>query len=509
MIPADVLALPVRGAINFHDGPLPRYAGLHATSWALLHGERRHGITWHAIAGGIDDGDILAQELFEIEDDERALTLNAKCYEAGIRTFESLVRQLADGTVRPQPQALDQRTYFGAFKRPAALGSIDWRRPAAEIDALVRALDFGGYANPLALPHASINGRPFLVTALVMLDERSGKEPGTIVGSDDEGIRVATGTEDVRLTRVWRDDGRLEPAAEFVNKAGLTQGARLDTLGDDVVQRLTSMHERAARHEQFWVTRLATKAPLDLPYAPVEALSRRAVTRRRSDLALPSALAPFLTDKVATADTFAAVTLAWLARLTDAPSFDVDFADTALRQLTDGVDRWFADSVPLRVAVTRDRPLAAQIDVLIAEISELRRRQTFTRDLAARQPSLKAMLTPAVRRTRWPVRLELVDALDPASEAGEVPATGPFDAALTIRIARDGRSAWIHDPEVIADDVIRRMQAQLVAFATDGMMRSEVPAGQLRSSRRTNARASWSSGIRPLSTTTRRPASTK
>jgi natural product biosynthesis luciferase-like monooxygenase protein len=512
VIPADVLALPLRGAINFHDGPLPRYAGLHATSWALLHGERRHGITWHAIAGGIDDGDILAQELFEIEDDERALTLNAKCYEAGIHTFEPLVRQLADGTVRPRPQALDQRSYFGAFKRPSALGNIDWRRPAAEIDALVRALDFGGYANPLALPHASINGRPFLVTALVTLDERSGEAPGTIVGVDDQGVRVATGTEDVRLTRVARDDGYLQTAAEFlaersstappsdyaapttpalaesVVKAGLTQGARLDTLTDDFVQRLTSVHERIARHERFWITRLATKAPLDLPYAPVEALSRRAVTRRRSDLALPSALAPSPTDTVAAADRFAAVTLAWLARLTDAPAFDVDFTDTALRQLTDGVGRWFADSVPLRVEVTRDRPLAAQIDVLIAEISELRRRQTFTRDLAARQPSLKVLLTHAVWHTRWAVRIELVDALDPAGDAGAagqarepggMPATRPSDAALTIRIARDGRSAWLHDPEVIADDVIRRMQAQLVAFATDGVVRSEVPAGQL------------------------------
>jgi natural product biosynthesis luciferase-like monooxygenase protein len=513
VIPADVLALPLRGAINFHDGPLPRYAGLHATSWALLHGERRHGITWHAIAGGIDDGDILAQEPIEIDDDERALTLNAKCYEAGIRTFDTLVRQLANGSVRPQRQALEQRTYFGAFKRPAALGSIDWRRPAAEIDALVRALDFGGYANPLALPKASVNGRPFLVTELVTLDERSGEEPGTIVGVDDQGIRVATGTSDVRLTRVARDDGYVKTAAEFVVKVGLTKGARLDTLTDDVVERLTSIHERVARHEQFWVTRLATRTPLDLPYAPVEALSRRANTLRRSDLTFTPALAALTspaTDTLAApaatatagvastatsaaADRFAAVTLAWLSRLTDAQMFDVDFADVALRQLTEGVDRWFADSVPLRVEVTRDLPLAAQLDALTASISEVRRRQTFTRDLAGRQPSLKALLTPAVRRTRWAVRIELVDTLDPAGTAAGaaaitataaaaatmMPATGPSAAALTIRIADDGRSAWLHDPEVIAEDVIRRMQAQLLAFAADGLKRPEVPVGQL------------------------------
>src|SRR5437588_11446396 len=33
IVPQRILALPRRGAINFHDAPLPRYAGSHATSW--------------------------------------------------------------------------------------------------------------------------------------------------------------------------------------------------------------------------------------------------------------------------------------------------------------------------------------------------------------------------------------------------------------------------------------------------------------------------------------------
>src|SRR5690606_35119834 len=36
MVPAEVLAVPRRMAINFHDAPLPRYAGLNATTWGLL-----------------------------------------------------------------------------------------------------------------------------------------------------------------------------------------------------------------------------------------------------------------------------------------------------------------------------------------------------------------------------------------------------------------------------------------------------------------------------------------
>ena len=54
VIPDDVLALPAKGAINFHDGPLPRMAGLNTPVWALLNGETEHGISWHVMEAGID-----------------------------------------------------------------------------------------------------------------------------------------------------------------------------------------------------------------------------------------------------------------------------------------------------------------------------------------------------------------------------------------------------------------------------------------------------------------------
>ena len=42
MLPRAVLALPRRGAVNFHDGPLPAYAGLNApvSDLFLMPGER-------------------------------------------------------------------------------------------------------------------------------------------------------------------------------------------------------------------------------------------------------------------------------------------------------------------------------------------------------------------------------------------------------------------------------------------------------------------------------------
>src|SRR4029079_2129978 len=79
----DVLAR-VSTAINFHDGPLPSYDGLHVTTCALLHGEREHAITWHVMTADVDGGDVVAAERFPIADDETAFSLNARCYEAAL-----------------------------------------------------------------------------------------------------------------------------------------------------------------------------------------------------------------------------------------------------------------------------------------------------------------------------------------------------------------------------------------------------------------------------------------
>ena len=72
----------------------------------------------------VDAGDVLQQSFFDITPYETSLTLNAKCYDAAIRSFASLVEGLTLGTVTPQPQNLDERSYFPLYKRPFANASF-------------------------------------------------------------------------------------------------------------------------------------------------------------------------------------------------------------------------------------------------------------------------------------------------------------------------------------------------------------------------------------------------
>src|SRR2546426_7320638 len=120
LLPAEIVALPRRGAINFHDGPLPRYAGVHATSWALINNERSHAVSWHEISDLVDGGRIFSQQPVSVVEDETAYSLNTKCFEAGMQSFAELLDEIENDRCQPRDQDLSQRTYFGMYERPPA-----------------------------------------------------------------------------------------------------------------------------------------------------------------------------------------------------------------------------------------------------------------------------------------------------------------------------------------------------------------------------------------------------
>src|SRR5687768_13813653 len=147
LIPSEALRLVPGLAVNFHDGPLPHLAGLNVTSWAILRGEKTHGITWHEMTDRADAGRILEQRLFDIAADETAFLLNAKCYAAALESFATLARRIAAGDASGIEQDLTGRQYFGRRARPAAAAAIDFDGPAEQVSSLVRGLDFGAHPN--------------------------------------------------------------------------------------------------------------------------------------------------------------------------------------------------------------------------------------------------------------------------------------------------------------------------------------------------------------------------
>jgi natural product biosynthesis luciferase-like monooxygenase protein len=385
IIPKAVLALPKRGAINFHDGPLPRYAGLNAPAWALIQRERDYGITWHLMTADIDAGDILKQLPLQIGADETSLSLNTRCFALAIESFATLTDELASGTSTPVAQTREGHTYFGRYARPPAACVIDWEAPAASIAALVRALDFGPrYPNALGAATLVAGGRPLLVAAAEALPEQSGEAPGTLVAVDGDSFSVACGEGVLQVRRLRELSGGEVALDQALARLGVQLGSRLDLLTAQAREQLTQLDQALVRGEAFWTKRLSALEPEEFPYAQPLSAHGAELVYREQRLAVPEAFAAAFPGEGSLAAAFAL----YVARLTGHDQLALACAD---RQLIDELlpfSSLLAPSVPLLVSAAPADDFAAVVARFEGELTELRKRKPYLRNLAARYPEL-------------------------------------------------------------------------------------------------------------------------
>jgi len=459
ILPNEILALPCKGAINFHDGLLPRYAGLYATSWAIINQEKTHGVTWHLMSAEVDKGDILKQRSVDIVEGDTAFTLNAKCYEASINSFAELVDELSSGRMKLRKQNLAEHTYFSKYKRPPAACTLSWSQPAAEIAALVRALDFGPYTNPLGLPKLVMENEVLIVPEIDVLDVCAQAVSGTIIAIDSNSIKVTTASNDVVLGRVLTINGQSLSISDFAAKFGLNEGARLPELDQQTADHLTALNSEICRHEAFWVKKLAKCEPIELPYAnhslaltspvkyvtvPIPILAEvNTFVSEHDDIANPSA---FLVASVA----------AYLARISSSYTFDLGFSHSELKRRVAGFERFFATHVPLRVELDPSARFGATLDTIQSQLALAKKHRTYARDTILRYPELSSLRANG-DQSLLPVVVELVDCFDdykplPGSE-------------LILLLLEDGTECcWVYDTAVLDSDIIASMQRHFTTF---------------------------------------------
>lgn len=219
VVKREVVEAPHIGSFNVHPGPLPEYAGLNAPSWAILHGEREHGVTVHWMDAGIDTGEIAYEARFEIAPGDTAFTLSAK----GVRAAIPLLRRLLEDAAAEPPAIPREKQravpgrYFG--REVPNRGRIDWRARAEEVERFVRAADYGLFASPWGAPRAMLRGGGEVeIVKVARTGEASDAAPGTIGGAEAGGVRVACADEWllVKKIRIAGEPGDLARIAAGV-----------------------------------------------------------------------------------------------------------------------------------------------------------------------------------------------------------------------------------------------------------------------------------------------------
>lgn len=138
IVPKKIIDLAKKGVVGFHPTPLPKFRGRAALVWQILLGVHNTKCTLFMINEGVDNGDILGQEEYIIDDNDYAMDVREKLLSAFSRLSNRVLKQIMDGTISPRKQNEEEATYL-LMRRPED-GLIDWNKSGKEVYALIRAV---------------------------------------------------------------------------------------------------------------------------------------------------------------------------------------------------------------------------------------------------------------------------------------------------------------------------------------------------------------------------------
>lgn len=226
IIHGDVVAAPRIGSFNLHPGPLPSYAGLNAPSWAVFNGEERHAVTLHWMAAGVDTGAIAFEAWFNLDPDATGLSCSMQCMRLGVPLVGQLIETaLQDPTAIPaRPQSDSERAPYKKSDVPFN-AKIDWRLPAARLDAFIRAADYLPMPSPWGHPETALNDIQLDLVKVQRTGRASNAVPGTLAMDETGAVQVATSDEWLIIKRI-QQGGRVLQPADLLKADG-----RLESLG--------------------------------------------------------------------------------------------------------------------------------------------------------------------------------------------------------------------------------------------------------------------------------------
>ncbi|MBU1312584.1 MAG: LLM class flavin-dependent oxidoreductase [Alphaproteobacteria bacterium] len=448
LLPATVLARASRGAINFHDALLPELAGLNTPAWAIIEGRRIHGVTWHAMTAEVDQGPIFLRRSFDIASDESALTLNSKCFAAGIESFGELLDRIESGDLSAETEAAVPKRMYRRSSRPPAAATLDFGQSAATLDHLVRGLEFGpGYMNPLLTPKIRHSSGLYQVSALTVADQPAEAEPGTVLSVFGDRVTIATIDRSVTVSAQRRVGGDLVPLA-----AAVQTGERLPFWTAQQSEALSDAVAALAPHEAGFVSALRHRIDAGLPETVAFDPGQEPVL---------GILPLTACDGLARSHRIALI-CSFVGRLADQEEFDLAFSHDRLCHLSAVWPGYFSPSVPLRVDLSSAASPQQVIDATERQLRALDRRLTYLEDVPDRYPGIAST----------PLSFGIVDARIP-------PLAQPLaGCVVTFRIGASN-CEFVYDRNRLEDHraraIVRRLEHFAAAFSDTQTALADLP----------------------------------
>jgi len=244
-------------AVNYHDSLLPKYAGLYATTWAILNDEKTHGISWHIIKQEIDAGKIILTRKFRVDQEETAYSLNLKCTNEALQSFPSLLEKIENHNITEKKQDLSNRTYYSKDCILAAHALISFDDNVSYINKILRAFNFSKeFFNPLSIPKICINQQSFLLSDIEINNKLHNLSCGTIIEKNEKHIEIAVIEGSITIKKIMTAYGKNLTISEFLVQSNLVTYHCMNSFSK-------LKYRCAKKSESFWLQELTNFKYLD------------------------------------------------------------------------------------------------------------------------------------------------------------------------------------------------------------------------------------------------------
>lgn len=215
----EFLQIPQQGCINVHVSLLPKYRGAAPINWVIINGEEKTGVSTMFMDEGLDTGDVILQSEFDLDNEITAGELHDKMTIEGAKLLCETLDLIKEGKAKRTPQNHEEFSYAPIMDKN--LGHIDFTKSARKIHNLVRGV------NPWPSAYTTYMDKKMKVWKTKILNEKSSKEPGTILKVDKEGIRVSTKDNVILISEIQMPNKKRMEVKEFIKGNNLEVGSIL------------------------------------------------------------------------------------------------------------------------------------------------------------------------------------------------------------------------------------------------------------------------------------------
>ena len=221
ILPKSVLDYPKHGCVNVHVSLLPKYRGAAPMQRAIINGEKKTGVTIMYMAEGVDTGDIITAEEFEIGPEDDFEAIHDRSAEVGAKLLVKTVAALADGTATRTPQDDALATHAPKIEKEDC--KIDFSRSAAVLDCAIRGV------TPIPGAFAYLKGKMLKIYKATPTEGKG--RPGEVIALDPKGVgsfTVACGEGALKVSGVIPEGKGRMSAGDFIRGRKIELGDILE-----------------------------------------------------------------------------------------------------------------------------------------------------------------------------------------------------------------------------------------------------------------------------------------